>query len=168
MRISRARRGRRRTRGRATNVVLVRSGRATICDSGPSRARRGAGGAHQARTTAAVEGLETYEERIGDIADHVLGLVAPDVPSIIKLDAIERRCGEERIAARRAEARVAELEEERDFILNGEFADLTKLRAIADAAEALRDATRARLTGAVEDALSKVDAALAARKDGGR
>lgn len=52
---------------------------------------------------AAVEGLETYEERIGDIADHVLGLVAPDVPSIIKLDAIERRCGEERIAARRAE-----------------------------------------------------------------
>lgn len=67
-----------------------------------------------------------------------------------------------------AEARVRELEEERDFILNGEFADLTKLRAIADAAEALRDATRARLTGAVEDALSKVDAALAARKDGGR
>ena len=64
---------------------------------------------------AAVEGLETYEERIGDIADHVLGLVAPDVPSIIKLDAIERRCGEERIAARRAEARVAELEAEAEW-----------------------------------------------------
>ena len=52
---------------------------------------------------AAVEALETYEERIGDIADHVLGLVPPDVPSIVKLDAIERRCGEERVAARQAE-----------------------------------------------------------------
>ena len=50
---------------------------------------------------AAVEGLETYEERIGDIADHVLGLVPPGVPSIVKLDAIERRCGDKRVAARR-------------------------------------------------------------------
>lgn len=58
---------------------------------------------------AAVEALETYEERIGDIADHVLGLVPPDVPSIVKLDAIERRCGDERVAARQAEAEVARL-----------------------------------------------------------
>lgn len=73
---------------------------------------------------AAVEALETYEERIGDIADHVLGLVPPDVPSIVKLDAIERRCDEARSLANQnaivaridregreaAEARVAELE----------------------------------------------------------
>lgn len=63
---------------------------------------------------AAVEALETYEERIGDIADHVLGLVPPDVPSIVKLDAIERRCGEERVAARQAEARVRALRAVRD------------------------------------------------------
>lgn len=55
---------------------------------------------------SAVEGLETYEERIGDIADHVLGLVPPGVPSIVKLDAIERRCGDERVAARQAEAKL--------------------------------------------------------------
>lgn len=113
---------------------------------------------------AVVEALETYEERIGDIADHVLGLVPSGTPTVVKLDAIERRCGEERIAARQAEARVAELK--------GIVSDYEELHdplvAIADAAEALRDATRARLTGAVEDALSKVDAALAARKDGGR
>lgn len=59
---------------------------------------------------AAVEALETYESRIGDIADHVLGLVPPNVPSVVKLDAIERRCGKERVAARQAEARVRELE----------------------------------------------------------
>lgn len=65
---------------------------------------------------AAVEALEMYESRIGDIADHVLGLVPPDVPSVVKLDAIERRCGEERVAARQAEARVAELEAMRDVL----------------------------------------------------
>lgn len=63
---------------------------------------------------AAVEALETYEQRIGDIADHVLGLVPSDTPSIVKLDAIERRCGEERIAARRAESRAREMEAELD------------------------------------------------------
>lgn len=113
---------------------------------------------------AVVEALETYEERIGDIADHVLGLVPSGTPTVVKLDAIERRCGEERIAARQAEARVAELK--------GIVSDYEELHdpliAIAAGIIALRDATRARLTGAVEDALSKVDAALAARKDGGR
>lgn len=68
--------------------------------------------------------------------------------------------------AESAEARVAELA--------SIVSDYEKLHdpliAIADAAEVLRDATRARLTvwtretyGAVEDALSQVDAALAAR-----
>lgn len=58
---------------------------------------------------AAVESLETYEERIREIADHVLGIQPPDVATIVLLDAIERRCGEERIAARQAEAEVARL-----------------------------------------------------------
>ena len=70
---------------------------------------------------AAVEALETYEQRIGDIAVHVLGLVPPDVPSIVKLDAIERRCVEERIAARQAEA-------ERDEA--GQRAENAALRAV--------------------------------------
>lgn len=82
---------------------------------------------------AVVEALETYEERIGDIADHVLGLVPSGTPTVVKLDAIERRCGEERIAARQAEARVAELK--------GIVSDYEELHdpliAIADAAEAL-------------------------------
>lgn len=95
---------------------------------------------------AAIEALETYEERIGDIADHVLGLVPPDVPSIVKLDAIERRCGEERVAARQAErerdearAALAKLEDEHARLLaiaTSARIDRTELLARAEAAEA--------------------------------
>lgn len=85
---------------------------------------------------AAVEALETYEERIGDIADHVLGLVPPDTPTIVKLDAIERRCGEERIAARQAEARVRELTR----ILDESTERHLALDAVRDAAEAYLEA----------------------------
>lgn len=53
---------------------------------------------------AAVEGLETYEARIRDIADHVLGIQPADVPSIVLLDAIEREAGRRRIAQLQAEA----------------------------------------------------------------
>lgn len=58
---------------------------------------------------AAVEGLETYEARIRDIADHVLGIQPPDVATIVLLDAIERECGRHRIARLRAEADLATL-----------------------------------------------------------
>lgn len=53
---------------------------------------------------AAVEGLETYEARIRDIADHVLGIQDPTTPSIVLLDAIEREAGRRRIAQLQAEA----------------------------------------------------------------
>jgi len=99
---------------------------------------------------AAVEALEMYESRIGDIADHVLGLVPPDVPSIVKLDAIERRCGEERVAARQAEARVRELEarlpvdgSHMPSIVDLLEDEVATLRAIADAAAALTSAADA-------------------------
>ena len=82
---------------------------------------------------AAVEALETYEERIGDIADHVLGLVPPDVPSIVKLDAIERRCGEERVAARQAERERDEARAEIDK-LHGISLDVMRERDEARAA----------------------------------
>jgi hypothetical protein len=56
---------------------------------------------------AAVEALETYESRIRDIADHVLGIQPPDVATIVLLDAIEREAGRRRIAQLQAEAAFA-------------------------------------------------------------
>jgi hypothetical protein len=56
---------------------------------------------------AAVDALETYESRIRDIADHVLGIQPPDVATVVLLDAIEREAGRRRIAQLQAEAAFA-------------------------------------------------------------
>lgn len=75
---------------------------------------------------AAVEGLETYEVRIRDSADHVLGIQPADVPSIVLLDAIEREAGRRRIAQLQAEAerdRLRDLLRECVYVHNGTHAE---------------------------------------------
>ena len=96
--------------------------------------------------------VDVYEARIREIADDVMGLVPPHTPTVVLLDAIERRCNDERmerVAAERARDEAVKdrlfAEGERDAARDG-LAELDRhwLAKFARETSAHSDAERAR------------------------
>ena len=72
-------------------------------DAATARAEKAEARANRWEAEAERTTGEVYEERIRDIADNVIGIQDPHAATVVLLDAIERRCSQERIGRLSAE-----------------------------------------------------------------